>query len=411
MAIGTRSIGHNEGLSLDFPAAHALSHTNPPYRDSIKSISRFESIPFAGNILESKDRGRGGSPLATTQKIVRMIAIDMDGTLLGDDNHVSPRNLAALQAAHAAGVEIVVATGRRHSFAMKVLRPLGLHHGLALVSSNGTVTRTLGSHGAAPIPSELIARTHLPHATALWLCGHIGEFRNALCLTFDRVGPDGDDTRGALVVEHLDELNASIGRWMAANEPYIAHVNPIESALDPASTDAPIQAMLCGTVDRMARAEARLLQHPGVHASGHPSGRSGRTMGATDVGAPFVTASSSRVGSNSVEPTESILTLHRTEYPGRDLSILDILPAGCSKGAAILALAATRGIEPAQIMAIGDNWNDVSMLEVAGTAVLMDNAPEDLKTLAHARNWRLGLANSADGVAEAIEAALAVVVE
>jgi hydroxymethylpyrimidine pyrophosphatase-like HAD family hydrolase len=330
-----------------------------------------------------------------------MIAIDMDGTLLGEDGRVSPRNLAALQAAEAAGIEIVVATGRRHSYAMRVLRPLGLHHASAMVSSNGTVIRTLGSCTTNnPIASELISRTHLPHATALWLCGHIDEFRNALVLTFDRVGPDGDDARGALVVEHLDELNASIGRWMAANEPYIAHVNPIETALDATglSPDAPIQAMLCGTIERMARAEARLLEHPGVIASGH-------TAPATDSGAPFVTASSSRVGSNNPEPT---LTLHRTEYPARDLSILDILPAGCSKGAALLSLAATRGIELSQILAIGDNWNDVSMLEVAGSAVLMDNAPEDLKALARERGWRVGLTNIGDGVAEAIEAALAV---
>jgi hydroxymethylpyrimidine pyrophosphatase-like HAD family hydrolase len=346
-----------------------------------------------------------------------MIAIDMDGTLLGDDGHVSPRNLAALLAAEAVGIEIVVATGRRHSYAMRVLRPLGLHHASILVSSNGTVTRTLGSFGETPIPSELIARTHLPHATALWLCGHVDEFRNALVLTFDRVGSDGDDTRGALVVEHLDELNASIGRWMAANEPYIAHVNPIENALfdDGSNHDAPIQAMLCGTVERMARAEARLLEHPGIAASGHPSGRSGRTMNndgirPTKSGAPFVTASSSRVGSESTEPTEPtpIITLHRTEYPGRDLSILDILPAGCSKGAAILTLAATRGIDASQILAIGDNWNDVSMLEIAGSAVLMDNAPEDLKSLARTRGWRIGLTNTNDGVAEAIETALGV---
>ena len=164
-----------------------------------------------------------------------MIAIDMDGTLLGDDGRVSPRNLAALLAAEAAGVEIVVATGRRHSYAMRVLRPLGLHHASTLVSSNGTVTRTLGSFGDEPIASQLIARTHLPHATAIWLCGHVDEFRNALVLTFDRVGPDGDDTRGALVVEHLDNLTASIGRWMADNEPYIAHVIPIERALEAAN--------------------------------------------------------------------------------------------------------------------------------------------------------------------------------
>ena len=354
-----------------------------------------------------------------------MIAIDMDGTLLGEDGRVSPRNLAALLAAEAAGIEVVVATGRRHSYAMRVLRPLGLHHASALVSSNGTVTRTLGSSSLATehIVSKLIARTHLPHATALWLCAHIEEFRNALVLTFDRVGPDGDDIRGALVVEHLDELHSSIGRWMAANEPYIAHVNPIESALaytgndaNGANLNAPIQAMLCGSIDRMARAEARLLEHPGVTASGHPSGRSGATMfqspaGAKRPGAPLMTVPSSRVGPNTSAPQpepEPLLTLHRTEYPDRDLSILDILPAGCSKGAALLSLAALRGIDQSQILAIGDNWNDVSMLEVAGAAVLMANGPEDLKELARERGWQIGPSNRDDGVADAIEAALSV---
>jgi hydroxymethylpyrimidine pyrophosphatase-like HAD family hydrolase len=335
----------------------------------------------------------------------------------------------------------VVATGRRHSYALHVLRPLGLDPSSVLISSNGTVTRTLGSHspGSEPVPSQLIARTYLPRATALWLCGHVDEFRNALVLTFDRVGPDGDDVRGALVVEHLDELNASIGRWMAANEPYIAHVNPIESALvSDANADGsnpgglnpnePIQAMLCGTVDRMRRAEARLLEHPGVIASGHPSGRSGRTMngaGEKGPGAPSFAASSQtgapsgrslpagveRVRSSSFEPEREpapILALNRTDYPGRDLSILDILPAGCSKGAALLSLASTHGIDAAQVLAIGDNWNDVSMLEAAGAAVLMDNAPEDLKVLARACGWRVGPSNCDDGVAQAIEAALAV---
>jgi hydroxymethylpyrimidine pyrophosphatase-like HAD family hydrolase len=412
------------------------------------------SAPVPDRSLDTTIK-RDPVPLDTA---IRMIAIDMDGTLLGDDGRVSPRNLAALLAAEAAGIEVVVATGRRHSYAMHILRPLGLHHASALVSSNGTVTRTLGSFGAEPIASELIASNHLPLSAALWLCGHVGEFRNALVLTFDRVGPDGEDARGALVVEHLEELNASIGRWMAANEPYIAQVNPIEQALYNSDSDsnaisnpaisipsAPIQAMLCGTVERMARAEARLLEHPGVRASGHPSGRSGRTMtgasatpkpntpesGAphlasemwdsshqspgtpsfptptTDLGGPPTTPGGLSP-SNSEPDATPILTLHRTEYPNRDLSILDILPRGCSKGAAVLALAASRGIEPAQILAIGDNWNDVSMLEIAGSAVLMANAPEDLKALARTRNWRIGLANTADGVAEAIESALGV---
>lgn len=325
---------------------------------------------------------RGGGSLQTVPHI-RMIAVDMDGTLLNDTGQVSERNLAALLAAQAAGIEVVVATGRRHSFAMRVLRPLNLPHDCTLVSSNGTVTRTMGCGAPEAVESKLIARHYLSHDAALWLCGHMEEFRNALVLTFDRVGPNGDDIRGALVVEQLDELNASIGRWMAINEPYIEYINPLELALDQAVTDAPIQAMLCGTMERMRRAEVRLLEHPGVVAVGHTSA--------------------------AVEP-HHILALHRTEYPERDLSILDILPAGCSKGAALLSVAAAQGIAPDEILAIGDNWNDVSMLDIAGSAVLMDNAPEDLKELARERNWRVGLSNVNDGVAEAVESALGIAV-
>jgi hydroxymethylpyrimidine pyrophosphatase-like HAD family hydrolase len=358
-----------------------------------------------------------------TPQPIRMIAVDMDGTLLGDDGKVSERNRAALLAAEAAGVEVVIATGRRHCYAMHILRSLGLDAASILISSNGTVTRTLGSFGENPVASILIARTHLRHDTALWLCGHVDEFRNALVLTFDRVGPDGEDSRGALVVEHMDELTASIGRWMTVNEPYIAHVNPIELALeispgDDSNQNAPIQAMLCGTVERMSCAETRLLEHPGVVASDQPSGRSGNTLGAPHLAAemwesnpgikstPSMTVSPPWVGPRN--PIEPILNLHRTVYPGRDLSILDILPPGCSKGAAILALAATRGIDSPEILAIGDNWNDVSMLEIAGTAVLMANAPGDLKAQARTRGWHIGLANTDDGVAEAIESALEV---
>jgi hydroxymethylpyrimidine pyrophosphatase-like HAD family hydrolase len=306
---------------------------------------------------------------------IRMIAVDMDGTLLGSDGKVSARNLAALKAAEQAGIEVVVATGRRHCYAMRQLRGLGLSEENALISSNGTVTRTLGT--------TLIERNRMTGPTALWLCGHLDEFRNSLVITFDKVGPDGEDTRGALVVEHLEELNGSISKWMVANEPYMAHVVPIERALPGGggdATDAPIQMMLCGTVERMRRAEARLLEHPGVSAVG--------------------------VGPQECA-RDAEVALHRTEYPERDLSIVDILPAGCSKGSALVRLAEKRGVKMEEVLAIGDNWNDVSMLAVAGRAVLMANSPEDLKERAAAMGWSVGPRHDEDGVAVAIEAALA----
>src|ERR1700734_3847723 len=143
---------------------------------------------------------------------MRLIAVDMDGTLVGPNGLVSERNLAAIKAAEQAGMTVVVATGRRHPYAMRVLRGLGLREEDALISSNGAVTRTIGA--------KLLDRTLLPLETARWLCRHVDEFRNALVITFDKVGPDGEDARGALVVEDLAELHGSIGKWMVANEPY-----------------------------------------------------------------------------------------------------------------------------------------------------------------------------------------------
>lgn len=303
--------------------------------------------------------------------MLKMIAVDMDGTLLGADGRVSDRNKAALRMAERAGVEVVVATGRRHCYAMRVLRGLDLAAGSALVSSNGAVIRTVGA-------AKLVDRTLLGKSTAEWLCAHLDEFRNALVMTFDLVGEDGEDALGSLVVEELEELHGSIGKWMEANKPYISHIVPIEKAL---AGEAPIQMMVCGTVERMRRAEARLREHPAV-------------MG---------------VGVEADDNAE--VTLHRTEYPERDLSIVDILPAGCSKGAALRWLSDKAGhlVRDARLpecLAIGDNWNDVSMLEVAGQGVLMANAPEDMKALARERGWTIGGRHDEDGVALAIEAAL-----
>jgi hydroxymethylpyrimidine pyrophosphatase-like HAD family hydrolase len=297
----------------------------------------------------------------------RLIAIDLDGTLLNSSGQVSPRNLAALRLAESSGIEIVISTGRRHSFAMRVLRDLNLRQTSAVVSSNGTVVRTIGS--------ELIHRTHLPLSTARWLCSHLNDYRSTLVLTFDLTGPDGEDSRGALIVEHLDDLHTSIGRWMRANERYISQVSPIEDALQPGA-NPPIQMMLCGPIDRMREAEALLIQHPLV----------------TPVGEP--------------ESPHAEVALHRTTYPETDLTLLDILPAGCSKASALEHLAQLRSLTSSDILAIGDNWNDVAMLRLAGQAALMSNAPDDLKALASTSGWVIVPSNDEDGVAVAIESVL-----
>jgi hydroxymethylpyrimidine pyrophosphatase-like HAD family hydrolase len=73
--------------------------------------------------------------------------------------------------------------------------------------------------------------------------------------------------------------------------------------------------------------------------------------------------------------------------------------AGCSKGTALRAWAERRGLRPQDIMAIGDNLNDLQMLEFAGTPVVMGNGLDELKS----RGWAVTAHNDDAGVAQAIE--------
>ena len=274
-----------------------------------------------------------------SERSIRLLAIDIDGTLLNPQFQISEGDLAALRRAHAAGIEIVLVTGRRHTFALPIARQLGFD--LWLISSNGAVTRSLRG--------ETFHRDLMPIETCRRLCGAMQEFRGNTVLTFDR------ETRGALVLERMDELGASIRRWLEKNMEYIEFVVPIERAL---VTD-PVQAMFCGSMTRMSKV-LETLNSAGMDGS---------------------------------------VTVLRTEYPARDLSMIDVLNAGCSKGHALARWARYRGYERAEIMAVGDNHNDVEMLEFAGHPVIMGNACEELR----GRGWRVTRGNDACGVAAVVE--------
>jgi Cof subfamily protein (haloacid dehalogenase superfamily) len=283
---------------------------------------------------------------------IRLLAVDIDGTLLNHEFKVSPEDAAAMRQAHAMGVEIVIATGRRHQFALHVAEELGVD--LCMISSNGAVTRSLSG--------ERFHRNLLPKAVCRQLCLAMDAFRGHMVVTFDK------ETKGALVLEHLEEIGLSIRRWLEKNLDYIEFVIPIENAL----VEDPIQAMFCGTLAKMREARQTL----------EASGLLDR------------------------------VTVLRTEYPERDLSMVDILNYGCTKGQALRRWAEHRGIPREQVMAIGDNYNDVEMLEYAGIPVIMGNAPEDLRNRNHGnpdlgkRGWMETRPNSENGVAAALEEVL-----
>ena len=189
------------------------------------------------------------------------------------------------------------------------------------------------------------------------LCGLLRPF-GALVFTFDRPG------RGELVLEDIEQVEGRIAVWVETNRNAIEVFKPLETAL--LDGDDPIQGMVTGPVSRMRDAEKALR------------------------------------GSHWIESCECV----RTEYPSRDVSILDLLPRGVSKGWAMEKLAIRLGIDQRETMAIGDNWNDVAMFEWAAQAVVMGNAALELRTLAKTSGWKQAPPNDQDGVAVVLEAAL-----
>jgi hypothetical protein len=282
---------------------------------------------------------------------VRLVAIDMDGTLLPTfAQKIGERTALALKAAQEAGIVVAIATGRRTNYTVPLLEGLGLRADTPLITSNGAVIRTLGG--------EAIDRCHMQARVARALCGLLRGF-GAVVFTFDRPG------RGELVLENLEMTHGRISLWVEANRNAIEVVSPLEDAL-PDGQD-PIQGMVTGTLANMRLAEKALK------------------------------------ASEWAADCECVCT----EYPARDLSILDLLPPGVSKGWALARLAGRLGIDRKETMAVGDNWNDVDMLEWAGQGVMMGNAAQELRTMAKMRGWRQAPPNDQDGVAVVLEAALA----
>jgi hydroxymethylpyrimidine pyrophosphatase-like HAD family hydrolase len=92
------------------------------------------------------------------------------------------------------------------------------------------------------------------------------------------------------------------------------------------------------------------------------------------------------------------LKVARSEYPDRDFALLDVLAVEATKAEALRFLAERYEVPRERTMAIGDNWNDLEMLEEAGFAVLMSNAPVELLALGFATTDT----NDEAGVAKAI---------
>jgi Cof subfamily protein (haloacid dehalogenase superfamily) len=249
----------------------------------------------------------------------RLLALDIDGTLLRSDKTVSPRTLQALAAAQRAGVRIALVTGRRYPAARRVAAQLDcrtdlvLHNG-ALIIEGEEVVR------CRPLDREVARRAvrvgRAGGADPVVHCGRAGE--------------------GLLLVEGVAPSNTLLAYYLDRSHPDVRNVKDLETAME----DDPLQVMFGGGVAEMAALRERLVAE---------------------------LAAGARV--------------ERTIYPHLGVSLLDVLDPGVGKAEALAFLQARFQVTAAQTLAIGDNWNDHEMLTAAGLGLLMGNADPEMLAL------------------------------
>ena len=267
---------------------------------------------------------------------VRLIGIDIDGTLLDSRGLMPGANRDAIHEAVAAGVHVALVTGRSFPFARPVAETLP--PAITLIVSNGAIERAMD--GAT------LARRLLDRHVARAVLDTTRPFRDAAALIFDR------DADRQVVFETMDWEQPNRKGYWSRNQSLIDQCVPLELAL----TEDPIQVMFNGGVLQMRSLAEALDQVAREYA------------------------------------------VSLTEYEHRDFSLIDVTSPAATKGRALAWRAEQMGIGRDEVMAIGDNFNDLEMLEFAGTPVVMGNAVEPLRT----RGWPVTGHQDEAGLAQAI---------
>jgi 5-amino-6-(5-phospho-D-ribitylamino)uracil phosphatase len=281
--------------------------------------------------------------------MIKLLALDLDGTLLDSRGKIPSANLEAIRRAEERGVLVTIATGRRFRDA----RPVGLELQLnaPLITHNGALLKYAQT-------LETVAASLLANETVREILRVGREFGADALVSAD---PHG---KGALLYDTVSEDNIPLQKYIVWSrhlhgdeaEEAVHHVERIEDVLDETET---VHVSFSGRCAPMAELEMIL--------------------------------------SSELNENATVLT---TRYPHLDFTLIDILPPDASKGIGLEKLARIENLAPENVMVCGDNFNDLQMLEFAGTPVVMGNAaPELLEN----ENFHQTLSNDENGVARAIE--------
>jgi Cof subfamily protein (haloacid dehalogenase superfamily) len=270
---------------------------------------------------------------------VKLIALDIDGTLLDSRWTLPEANRAAIAEATRRGIEVALVTGRRYDFAMPIAAQIGSP--LTMIVSNGALIRM--QDGTTRL------RHLLPRETAARVLEITRPWREGCGVVFDR------PRENQVILEVFATDDPIRSAYYTRNKEFLGQAVPLESCL----TEDPLQVMLSGKLEPMRQAEDTL---------------------------------------RAAQATENF-GVAATVYESRDFAMIDVLNPKCSKGAALAEWAALRGLGREEVMAIGDNHNDLEMLSFAGIPVVMGNCVPELRTF----GWHETASNDHNGVAAAIE--------
>ncbi len=259
----------------------------------------------------------------------RMLAVDLDDTLLNDRFKISPLNKDYIQRAREVGVHVTLATGRMFRSALPYARELGIN--LPLITYQGALVKEAGSGEVLlhrPVPLE-VAREAVAWVSSLGY--HVNVYLN------DKL--------------YVEKLTPEAETYQKISGIPAHPVGDLLALLD--QGEAPTKVLVVGQEGPLDELAEQMCRHFGR-------------------------------------------ALHICKSKPH---FLELSHPEATKGHALDTLASRWGVTREQVIAIGDSYNDLEMIEYAGLGVVMGNARPDIQAKAD----YVTKSNEEDGVAEVID--------
>jgi Cof subfamily protein (haloacid dehalogenase superfamily) len=278
----------------------------------------------------------------------QVLALDVDGTLLGPDGSLRPRTVAAVARAARAGIRPVLCTGRRYRRARAIAQQLGID--TPLVCNSGAIIKDPAIHHTlwradfdAALAADVLDLFHIENHPAVAFTDRSPNEPDFIIAAY----PTGREAFDDYVSQNRDHAEIDVA-WRSRTA----------SSVRRDQHERLFHVCAIGTLDEMERFERAVL---------------GKLTGRIQT---FVQRSSRYLG-----------------------TMCEILRHDASKWTAILHLAELWGVEPSAICAVGDDVNDIPMIKNAGLGVAMGHARVEVRGAA---DWITGN-HEEDGVAMLVD--------